>query len=366
MSGPREDVTPGDIPGTGRWAILKRTVKELSEDNITDWAAALTYYAVLAIFPALIALVAVLGIFGQPQTVTSILDILRTAGAQESTVDSLESTINGIVGNKGGAGALLGLGLLGALWSASGYVGAFMRASNAIWEIPEGRPFWKLRPLQVVVTIVMVVLMALVLVGIVVSGPLAEAIAEEIGLGSVGTTAYRIAKWPIMAGVVLLLLALLYYIAPNRKLPRFPWISPGAIVALAIWAVATVGFFFYVSAFGSYNETYGTLGGAITMLIWLWITNLAILFGQQLNSEIERGRELAAGLRAEREIQLPLRDEPKQDRAAEAERVSAEARAKMAREGELQGGDVRAGEDASGAAPGEAERFEREARRSRR
>lgn len=350
MSGPREDVTPGDIPGTGRWAILKRTAKEFSEDNITDWAAALTYYAVLAVFPALLALVAVLGVFGQPQTVTSILDILRTAGAQGSTVDSLESTINGIVNNKGGAGALLGFGLLGALWSASSYIGAFIRASNAIWETPEGRPFWKLRPLQLVVTLVMVVLFALVLVAIVISGPLAEAIAEQIGLGSVGTTIYQIAKWPIMAGVVLLLLALLYYIAPNRKLPKFPWISPGAIVALAIWAVATVGFFFYVSNFGSYNETYGALGGAITMLIWLWITNIAILFGQQLNSEIERGRELAAGLHAEEEIQLPLRDEPKKDKEAEAEQVSADAREKMAREGELQG---------------DGERFDRESTRSR-
>lgn len=323
----REDVDLSDIPGTGRWAILKRTVKEFQEDNITDWAAALTYYAVLALFPALIALVAVVGLVGQyPETTNAILDVLRSAGAGPDVVNSVGDTIDGIVRNKGGAGALLGFGLLGALWSASGYVGAFMRASNAIWEIPEGRPFWKLRPFQVFVTLGMVLAMAFVLIALVVSGPLAEAIGEEVGLGSEAVTAYSILKWPLMAAVVAFVLAILYYVAPNARLPKFPWISPGAVVALAIWAVATVGFFFYVRNFGSYNATYGALGGAISMLVWLWITNIAILFGQQLNSEIERGRELAAGIPAERDIQLPLRDEPKKDREEEAVRISREAR----------------------------------------
>ncbi|HWV86508.1 MAG TPA: YihY/virulence factor BrkB family protein [Capillimicrobium sp.] len=323
----REDVDLSDIPGTGRWAILKRTVKEFQEDNITDWAAALTYYAVLALFPALIALVAVVGLVGQyPETTNAILDVLRSAGAGPDIVNSVGDTIDGIVRNKGGAGALLGFGLLGALWSASGYVGAFMRASNAIWEIPEGRPFWKLRPFQVFVTLGMVLAMAFVLIALVVSGPLAEAIGEEVGLGSEAVTAYSILKWPLMAAVVAFVLAILYYVAPNARLPKFPWISPGAVVALAIWAVATVGFFFYVRNFGSYNATYGALGGAISMLVWLWITNIAILFGQQLNSEIERGRELAAGIPAERDIQLPLRDEPKKDREEEAVRISREAR----------------------------------------
>jgi membrane protein len=326
-------------------AILKRTVKEFQEDNITDWAAALTYYSVLALFPALLALVALVGLVGQyPQTTNSILDILRSAGADQSTVDSFGKTINGVVQNKGGAGALLGFGLLAALWSASGYIGAFMRASNAIWEIPEGRPFWKLRPLQVVVTLVMVMLLAFVLIALVISGPLAQAIGDQVGLGSAAVTVYSIAKWPIMAAVVVMMLAVLYYMAPNARLPKFQWISPGAVVALVIWIVATVAFFFYVRNFGSYNKTYGTLGGAISMLVWLWISNIAILFGQQLNSEIERGRELAAGVPAEEEIQLPLRDEPKKDKEAEAERISRDARVEMADDRE------------------ERERFEREER----
>jgi membrane protein len=348
---PRQDVGPTDIPRTGRMAVLKRTFKEFREDNITDWAAALTYYSVLALFPALIALVAIVGLVGQyPQTTNSILDILRSAGADQSTVDSFGKTINGVIQNKGGAGALLGFGLLAALWSASGYIGAFMRASNAIWEIPEGRPFWKLRPLQVVVTLAMVMLLALVLVALVISGPLAKAIGDQVGLGSAAVTVYSIAKWPIMAGVVVLMLALLYYVAPNARLPKFQWISPGAMVALVIWVIATVAFFFYVRNFGSYNKTYGTLGGAISMLVWLWISNIAILFGQQLNSEVERGRELSAGVPAEEEIQLPLRDTPKKDKEAEAEQISREARLEMTQERQ----------DGQGS-----ERFEREDREAR-
>lgn len=331
----REDVDLGDIPGTGRLAILKRTVKEFQEDNITDWAAALTYYAVLALFPALLALVALVGLVGQyPQTTDTILNILRDAGAGDSLVDSVGETINGIVTNKGGAGALFGLGMLGALWSASGYIGAFMRASNQIWEIPEGRPFWKLRPLQVFVTLGMVLLLALVLIALVISGPLAQSIGDQVGLGSVAVTTYSIVKWPLMALVVVFMLAVLYFVAPNARLPKFQWISPGAAVALAIWAVATVGFFFYVRNFSSYNATYGALGGAISMLVWLWISNIAILFGQQLNSEIERARQLTAGIPAEEDIQLPPRQPPKTDRAAEAEAISRDARLEMEAKGE--------------------------------
>ncbi len=329
----RTDVDPTDIPATGRKAILRRMVQELRAGAITDWAAALTYYSVLAIFPAILALVAFVGLVGEyPRTTNAIFDILLQAGADEGTVDDLRSTIEGVVRNKGGAGALLGIGLLGALWSGSAYVGAFMRASNAIWKVPEGRPFWKLRPLQVVLTLGIVLLMALVLVALVISGPLAKAIGDQIGLGSAAVTVYGIAKWPFMAAVMVLLLAFLYYVGPNLRLPKFPWISPGALVALAVWAVATVGFFFYVRNFGSYNKTYGTLGGAISMLVWLWLSNLAILFGQQLNSEIERGRELAAGMPAERDHQLPLRGEPKKEPEAEAERISREAREQMTEE----------------------------------
>ena len=321
-----EQTDPRDIPGTGRWAILKRTYIEFKDDNLTDWAASLTYYAVLALFPALLALVALVGIFGQyPQTTNALIDVAKQVSGGNSALGGLQDTINGIVQNKGGAGALLGLGLAGAGWSASGYNGAVMRAANANYEVDEGRPFWKLRPLQVAVTLVMVMLVALVLVALVVSGPLAEAIGSKLGLGSAGVTAYQIAKWPIMAAVVLLMLGVLYYAAPNARLPRIQWLSPGAVVALLIWVVASAAFGFYVANFGSYNKTYGTLGGAISLLVWLWISNLAVLFGQELNAEIERGRELTAGLPAERDLQLEHRDRPK-DLEAQGAEISREAR----------------------------------------
>jgi len=322
----RKDVAPDDIPAPGWKAILKRTVKEFQNDNLTDWAAALTYYAVLALFPALIVLVALVGLVGQyPQTTDAILNILRDAGMDATTVDNLRDTINDVVTHKGGAGALLGFGLVLSLWSASGYIGAFMRASNAIYEKPEGRPIWKLRPLQVLVTLVMTLLFALVMIALVVSGPLAEAIGRQIGLGDTAVTVWGIAKWPVLAFVVSLMLATLYYAAPNAKLPKFQWISPGAIVALVVWVLASVGFFFYVKNFGSYGNTYGTLGGAISLLVWVWISNIAVLFGQELNAEIERGRELAAGKPAIDDIQLPLRDEPKKDPEEQAAQISREA-----------------------------------------
>src|SRR3954451_6546110 len=201
-----------------------------------------------------------------------------------------------------------------------------MRASNAIYEKPEGRPFWKLRPLQVAVTLVMTLLFALVLVALVVTGPLAEAIGGKLGLGGTAVTVWNIAKWPVLAFIVSLMLATLYYAAPNAKLPKFHWISPGAVVALGVWVIASVGFFFYAKNFGSYNKTYGTLGGAITLLIWVWLTNLAILFGQELNAEVERGREIAAGKHAAvDDIQLPLRDEPKKDPEDQASQITREA-----------------------------------------
>jgi membrane protein len=322
----RTDVGPEDISSPGWRAVLRRTVKEFSNDDLTDWAAALTYYAVLALFPALIVLVALVGIFGQyPATTNDLIDILKKAGADSTTLDTLKNAINGVVKHKGGAGALLGFGLLGALWSASGYIGAFMRASNTIYEKPEGRPFWKLRPLQVLVTLAMMLLFALVLVAIVVSGGLAEAIGDKIGLGHTAVVIWGLAKWPVLAFIVSLMFATLYYAAPNARLPKFQWLSPGALVALGVWVVASLGFFFYAKHFGSYNKTYGTLGGMISLLVWMWITNIAILFGQELNAEVERGCALAAGEPAIEHIQLPLRGRPKHDAEEQAAEISRKA-----------------------------------------
>jgi membrane protein len=293
-------------------AVLRRTVREFRDDNLTDWAAALTYYAVLALFPALLVFVALIGLFGQyPKTTDSLLEIVGKLGPQ-SAIDTFRGPITSVVRNKGGAGALLGVGLLGAVWSASGYVGAFMRASNAIYEVEEGRRFWKLRPIQIAVTLVMVLMAAAVAMAIVVTGPLAHAIGDVIGLGGTAVLVWDVAKWPVLLVVVLTMFAILYYVAPNVRLPGFRWLSPGAVLAIVIWLISSVAFGVYVRNFGSYNKTYGALGGVIIFLVWMWLTNLALLLGAEFNAELERGRELQAGVpRAEQEIQLPARDEPK-------------------------------------------------------
>jgi membrane protein len=303
---------PSDVPPRGWLTTLKRTIREFKEDDLTDWAAALTYYTVLSIFPALIVLVSILGLLGQnPQTPNALLKIIDDIGPANA-VDTFRGPIQSLVTNKSGAGILLVVSLATALWSASSYVGAFMRASNRIYEIDEGRPFWKLRPAQLVITLLMVLMLALVGIAVVVTGPLASAIAGPIGLGHTAVTAWDVAKWPVLLGVVMLMLATLYYWAPNVKQPKFRWITPGSVLAVLVWIAASAGFAVYVANFGSYNKTYGSLGGAVIALIWLWISNIAVLLGQELNAELERERELQAGdHRADEAIQLEPRDAPK-------------------------------------------------------
>jgi membrane protein len=308
---------PSRLPARSWWAIVRRTVREARHDNLTDAAAALTYYSVLAIFPALIVLVAIVGLAGQyPETTNALLRIVGRLGP-ESAVDTFREPITGVVRSKGGAGALLGIGLLGALWSASGYVGAFMRAVNSIYEVEEGRRFWKLRPLQVAVTLGMVLTAASVAIAIVLTGPLAEAVGDQIGIGDAAVTAWSIGKWPVLFVVVATMFTVLYYVAPNVRLPHVRWITPGSILAIVIALLASAAFGIYVAFFGSYNQTYGSLGAVIVFLVWLWVVNLALLFGAEFNSELERCRELAAGqTEAERELQLPPRERKRRNHAA--------------------------------------------------
>ena len=317
-NGVRRDYKPeGEAQKSGVPSTLKRTLTEFQEDNLTDWAAALTYYGLLSLFPALIAMVSLIGIFGDPQTTTAKLTEIITELGPESGAETFEGPIKSIVENQSAAGLAFVLGLALALWSASGYVGAFTRASNIIYETPEGRPFWKLRPLQIAVTLVMIVLMALLALGLVLTGPVVEAIADPIGLSGTAVGIWNIAKWPVMAAIFILMVDVLYYASPNAKLRGFRWVTPGSLVAIVAWAVASAAFAFYVANFGSYDKTYGTLGGLVALLVWLWITNLAILFGHQLNAERERSAEIEEGVpEAEREIQLEPRSEPKPEKTA--------------------------------------------------
>jgi len=310
----RADYAPtGTDASTGRFAILKRTVKEFQEDNLSDWAAALTYYGLLSLFPALIALVSILGLFGDPEQTTQTITDMVTQLGPKSAADTFAGPVESITANRGAAGILFFVGLGLSLWSASGYVGAFMRAANIVYETPEGRPFWKLRPLQLLVTLVMILLLAAVLLGLVLTGPVVSAVAGPLGIGSTAQTVFNIAKWPIMLIAVILMFAVLFHAAPNVKLPGFKWVTPGAILALVVWIVVSVAFAFYVANFGSYDKTYGALGGVVILLMWMWLTNVALLLGMELNAERERSRELAAGMpRADREIQLEPRDAPKE------------------------------------------------------
>ena len=276
-------------PDTGWFATLKRTVKEFQEDNLSDWAAALTYYGLLSLFPALIAMVSLIGIFGDPKSTTQSLTEIITEIGPESAAETFSGPIESIVESRGTAGIAFVLGLAVALWSASGYVGAFMRASNVIYETPEGRPFWKLRPLQIAVTLAMIVMMALLAVGLVLTGPIVEAIASPVGLSGTAVDIWNIAKWPVMVALFLLMVAVLYYASPNVKLRGFKWVTPGSLVAIVVWILASAAFAFYVANFGSYDKTYGTLGGLVALLVWFWMTNMAILFGEELNAVRERG-----------------------------------------------------------------------------
>lgn len=318
--------SPDDLTKRSWKYVFTKTVREFSSDQCTDIAAALTYFGVLALFPGLIAVFSLLGVLGQSDAAAStVLDIIDQV-APGGTADTLRGPIEQIAGSPGAGFALIS-GIVLATWSASGYVGAFSRAMNRIYEIDEGRPFLKLKPVQLLLTIITVALVTLAALLLVVSGPIAEAVGNALGLGAVAITVWNIAKWPVLLAVVVLILAILYYAAPNAKQPKFRWISIGAVLALVILAIATLGFGLYVANFSNYDKTYGSLGGVIVFLLWLWIANLAILFGAEFDAELERGRQLQAGIAAEHDIQLPPRDTSKIDKARKKEDADvAEAR----------------------------------------
>lgn len=296
---------PTQLPKRSWWAVLKRTVKEFDDDNLTDWAAALTYYAVLSLFPGLLLLTALLGLLG-PDATQSIVDSLDALGPGEA-----KDTVAGALENlrkSQASGVLAIVGLVTALWSASGYVGAFMRASNSIYDVEEGRPFWKVIPLRLGLTVGVVVLLALTALGVTLTGGVAEWLGEVLGLGSTFVTVWDIAKWPVLFVLASLAIGLLFWASPNVRQPSFLWITPGGLLTVVVWVAASLGFAFYVANFGSYNKTYGSLAGVIIFLVWLWISNLALLLGAELDAELERGRRMEAGQPAGRDPVAPPRD----------------------------------------------------------
>ncbi|GIJ78419.1 membrane protein [Micromonospora phaseoli] len=296
----------------GEWvAAARRTVREFGDDSLTDWAAALTYYGVLSIFPGLLVLVSLLGLLG-PSATQGVRDTVAETVPEQNIRQILDAAIGQAQQSGGLAGLAAIVGLLAAFWSASGYVGAFMRASNAIYDVPEGRPIWKTLPIRVGVTAVIGVLLLASAVIVVFTGRLAEQVGAALGVGQSAVTVWDIAKWPVLLVLVSLMFALLYWASPNARQGGFRWVSPGGVLAVLIWLLVSGLFALYVSNFGSYNKTYGALAGAIIFLVWLWLSNIAILFGAEFDAELARGRAIAGGLLpADREPYVELRDDRK-------------------------------------------------------
>lgn len=294
-----------NLPPRSWWQVLKRTAREYRADGLSDWAAALTYYAVLSVFPALLVLVSILGLVGN-SGINALIDNLATI-APGSVRRLLTDALEQMKDARDAAGIALFIGLAAAVWSASGYVGAFMRAGNAVYDIGEGRPAWQTLPIRLALTLALLLLMALIAVGVVLTGRLARRTGDLLGLGDAGVTAWGIAKWPVMVLLVSLLIALLYWAAPNVRRP-FHWITPGSVLAVPLWLAASAAFALYVANFGSYNETYGSVTAVIIFLVWLWLSNIAILLGLELNAELERGRAIEAGHPSEEEPYAEPRD----------------------------------------------------------
>jgi membrane protein len=321
--------TPSDIPRADWFTILRRALKQFKHDDVTDRAAALTYYGVLAIFPAVLVLVSVLGLLGTSTTNQVLANIKQIAPS--AVTGFLQTVIQHVQGKAGTASLAAVIGLVLALWSASGYVAGFMRAANAIYDVEEGRPIWKTVPVRIFVTLALVVMLALSAIMVVITGPVASQVGKAFGIGNTAVLTWDIAKWPVLLIIVSLMFSLLYRACPNVKQPGFRWITLGGIIAVVVWLIASGLFAVYIAFSGSYNRTYGSLATVIIFLVWLWITNIAILLGAEVNAEIQRERAIRAGLPEDVEPFAELRDtrkldDPQKRQVEHAARVRDQAR----------------------------------------
>ncbi|WP_344403422.1 YihY/virulence factor BrkB family protein [Streptomyces longisporus] len=297
---------PTKLP-KGSWgAVLKGSLREFKDDELSDRAAALTYYGILALFPALLVLVSVLGLAGKSTTDTVLKNIRQFAPG--SARDIITNAVHQLQGNAGIGSIMAIVGLVLAVWSASGYVAAFIRAANAVYDMPEGRPVWKVLPVRVGVTVVLMVLAVISALIVVFTGSLARQAGKVLGIGDTALTVWSIAKWPVLVVLVTVMIAILYWATPNARVKGFRWITPGSVLALVIWMIASAAFAVYVANFASYNKTYGSMAGVIVFLLWLWITNLAILLGLEFDAETVRQRAVAGGHPPETEPYTQPRD----------------------------------------------------------
>ncbi|MFC8199581.1 YihY/virulence factor BrkB family protein [Streptomyces sp. NPDC057298] len=298
--------SPGKLPGRSWWAVVRRTVREFQDDELPDRAAALTYYGVLSLFPALLLLVSLLGVVGDRVTDRLLDNVQRLAPGPAR--DILRDAVVQL-GDSGGTGGLLAVvGILVAVWSASGYVAAFIRSSNAVYDLPEGRPVWKLTPLRLALTVVLMLMLAASALIVVFTGPLAERAGAAFGLGDAAIATWSVVKWPVLVLLVVLMITLLFWAAPNVRGRGRGRISPGSLLAAVLWLLASAAFAVYAANFSLYNKTYGTLAGVIVFLVWLWLTNLAILLGLEFDAELARERAITDGMPATEEPYVEPRD----------------------------------------------------------
>jgi membrane protein len=306
--------SPTSLPRHTWKDTLARTVAEFKRDKLNHWGAALTYYAVLSLFPALLVLISLVGLFADPVRVTKVLTDTVSQLGPATAAKTFQGPIQTLTSSRGTAGIMFFVGVVSSLWAASGYVSAFADASNSIYEVEEGRPFWKLKPLQLAVTFVLILLAALVALALVLSGPIVGALGSSLGVSDTALTIWRYAKWPALIVLVLVIFGALYYTSPNARPSGLRWVTGGAVLALVLWIVASIAFALYVANFSSYNKTYGTLGGVVVFLIWMWITNMAILLGAEFNAETERTRQMETNVPgAERNLQLEEREPARVD-----------------------------------------------------
>jgi membrane protein len=297
---------PSELTWRAWLRVFKRTVTEFIDDDLTDRAAALTYYGILSIFPGLLVLLAGVGLLGRDTTQEVVANInAMTPGPAHEII---KTGIQNLQENRGTAGVLAIVGLVIAFWSATGYIGGFMRAANQIYDVPEARPFWKTLPIQFLVTVITGVFLAVSALAVVFSGRLASQAGRALGIEQAAVRVFDLLKWPVLVVGIGLMLALLYWVAPNARQGGFRWITPGSVLAVVVWIAVSAGFAFYIAKFDSYNKTYGTLGGVIIFLVWLWLTNVAVLLGAEFDAELGRARAIAAGLPREAEPYLPMRD----------------------------------------------------------
>jgi membrane protein len=289
-------------------AVLKRTLLSFYDDQMTHHAAALTYYSLMSLFPAVLLALSLLGLVGQyPDTYDAIIEYLRGV-APAAAVEPLDSSLRRALQAKGTATTTLVIGIALALYGTTGVLEAARRALNVVFEVDGGRSFLRRKLVDVASTAVLMLLILTSLVLVFVGGRFAQDLLGFIGLGPDAARAWNLARWPAAVAVAMVVFSFIYYVTPDVRQRAFRWITPGAVVGVLLWLAASFGFSTYISSVGDLGALYGAFAGAVVLLGWLWLTNVALLFGAELNAEIEREKEFGEGVPPRHTLNRPERN----------------------------------------------------------